>query len=116
MLATYMHVADAVAPAQPHEMLTLTLASLHVSKPDSERIRALGWPLPYEIGEHSTKLVLPTTGTQDGKLDEFLARLCMLGYSRYIADLVRWVCREGFECLQLDDFCEPSDRLPVFVG
>ena len=116
MLATYMHVADAVAPAQPHEMLTLTLASLHVSKPDSERIRTLGWPLPYEVAGHTVVLTLPATIKNDDKLNEFLAQLCMLGYSRYIADLVRWACAENFECLQLDDFCEPSDRLPIFVG
>jgi len=116
MLATYTHVADAVAPAQPHETLTLTIASLHVSKSDIERIRTLGWPLTYEVAGPTVVLTLPATITNNEKLNEFLAQLCMLGYSRYIADLVRWACAENFECLQLDDLCEPSDRLPIFVG
>ena len=116
MLATCMQVADAVVPAQPHEALTLTLSSLHISKPDMERVRTRGWPLPYEIAGHTLKLTLPSRVTDDSQLQEFLVQLCRLGYSGYIADFVRWACTADYACLELDDFCEPSDRLPIFVG
>lgn len=104
------------SPALRATELTLTLAMLHASPADLDRIRRQGWLLACVVTADQVRIALPVLKSNDAQSAEFLSRLCALGYTRWFADLLLWASAANIATLVFDAASEPSDRLPIFVG
>jgi hypothetical protein len=111
-----LQAALATMPAPHATGLTLTLSMLHAPPADLTRIRRHGWLLACVVTADQVRIALPALNGSDEQNAEFLSRLCALGYTRWLADLLLWACAANFDTLVFDPATEPSDRLPIFVG